>query len=134
VVEYPNNDPTQPLIGHQRNSRNVSRKRRDSALRRDSLSSLLPMATSQSNIIIRSTISIFSVCALGTVGWFLAWLTGLWSIHGETPSGPDMPLSAEILGYISAVLYFTARIPQIILNHRKRSCEGKKFHVSHLKM
>ena len=33
-------------------------------------------------------------------------------------------MGAEILGYISAVLYLGARVPQIAKNQRERSCEG----------
>lgn len=35
-----------------------------------------------------------------------------------------MPLGAKILGYISAVLYLGARIPQIVQNQRQKSVEG----------
>jgi len=35
-----------------------------------------------------------------------------------------MALGAQILGYISAICYLGARIPQIVKNQRERSCEG----------
>ncbi|RKP23692.1 PQ loop repeat-domain-containing protein [Syncephalis pseudoplumigaleata] len=41
------------------------------------------------------------------------------------PSGPGtIKILPQILGYISALLYVWARIPQIILNFRNKSCEG----------
>jgi uncharacterized protein with PQ loop repeat len=73
--------------------------------------------------------SIFVVCAVGAAGWAVAWRAGAWT---PTPVGDESggheevqtPVGAELLGYISAVLYLGARIPQIIKNQRERSCEG----------
>lgn len=66
------------------------------------------------------------VCAAGTAGWLAAYYTGAWTGSGasSSPDAEEMPLGAQALGYASAALYLTARIPQIVHNHRKRSCEG----------
>jgi hypothetical protein len=66
------------------------------------------------------------VCVVGAAGWAIAWKTGVWA---PTPlrdgtDGDEVALGAQILGYISAVCYLGARIPQIIKNQKERSCEG----------
>ncbi|KAI5778226.1 vacuolar membrane PQ loop repeat protein [Geopyxis carbonaria] len=68
--------------------------------------------------------SIIVVCVVGTMGWFIAWKTGAWGAQDDSLTDENIPVGAEILGYISAVLYLTARIPQIIQNYRKKSCDG----------
>lgn len=76
---------------------------------------------------------ILAICILGTAGWAVCYKTGLWTPHAtpederrNLPGGKDesTPLGAEILGYISAVAYLGARIPQIVKNWREQSCEG----------
>lgn len=76
---------------------------------------------------------ILAICILGTAGWAICFKTGVWTPHATPeeerrglPGGKDKstPLGAEILGYISAVAYLGARIPQIVKNWREQSCEG----------
>ncbi|KAI9843264.1 MAG: hypothetical protein M1838_002703 [Thelocarpon superellum] len=67
------------------------------------------------------------ICLAGAAGWFVAWQFGAWNPvpNGDPSDAPtDIALGAQILGYISAVCYLGARIPQIVKNHRERSCEG----------
>jgi hypothetical protein len=74
---------------------------------------------------IKNTLSVAGVCLVGAAGWAIAWKTGVWvpqPTHQDTET--DMALGAQILGYISAVCYLGARIPQIIKNQREKSCEG----------
>jgi hypothetical protein len=118
------NNPTQPLISRRRSSV-ISRHRRDSARRRDSLSAILNDDPNRYAPLIRNILSLLAVCAAGTLGWLFAWWTGAWKVQHENTIDTDMPLGAEILGYASALLYLTARIPQIIRNHQKKSCEGQ---------
>ncbi|KAI9743712.1 MAG: hypothetical protein M1818_003028 [Claussenomyces sp. TS43310] len=77
---------------------------------------------------VRNVVSIFLVCLAGTAGWVIAWQAGVWT---PTPEGTNEPaarqqvaIGAEILGYLSALCYLGARIPQIVKNHRDKSCEG----------
>ena len=49
-----------------------------------------------------------------------ASLVGLFLV----PALARLRLGASVLGYISAVCYLGARIPQIIKNQKERSCEG----------
>ncbi|KAF8541364.1 PQ loop repeat-domain-containing protein, partial [Trichophaea hybrida] len=117
------NDLTQPLIGRRRSSV-ISRHRHDSARRRDSLSAILNNDTNRYAPLFRNIFSLLAVCAAGILGWLFAWWTGAWKVQDENTIETDMPLGAQILGYASALLYLTARIPQIIRNHQKKSCEG----------
>ncbi|KAI7411802.1 hypothetical protein KC336_g11911, partial [Hortaea werneckii] len=79
---------------------------------------------------IKNTLSILAINLAGAAAWYLAYRTGAWKpVPVGTPSSPDdnadsTPLGASILGYLSAIAYLGARIPQIIKNHRSRSCEG----------
>ena len=90
--------------------------------RRDSLASLVaPEAT---NIWTSYVLPLAFVLLAGFVGY-------LFSSHSasnvpEKPPVADEPMKAgpEILGYLSAVLYLGARLPQIYQNHKKRSVHG----------
>ncbi|KAF1986630.1 PQ-loop-domain-containing protein [Aulographum hederae CBS 113979] len=108
-----------------RRSSAASKKRRDSIHRTDSLARIVEEAQG-SKAWIKNTVSILCVCAVGTAGWAIAWQSGAWSPQpvGSGDEEQDMALGAQILGYISAVCYLGARIPQIIKNQRERSCEG----------
>lgn len=84
---------------------------------------------------LKNSLSILLIIAAGALGWFLAYKTGAWTAtpapthhhhnnnNGEEAASPT-PLGAELLGYFSAIAYLGARVPQIIKNHRERSCEG----------
>lgn len=82
---------------------------------------------STTRTVIKNTLSILAILAIGAGGWALAWRAGAWKPTPVNDSGKESdptPLGAEILGYLSAVLYLGARIPQIVKNQRERSCEG----------
>ncbi|KAF5549621.1 hypothetical protein FPHYL_9598 [Fusarium phyllophilum] len=78
---------------------------------------------------LHNTLSLLAVYVIGFAGWFVSYKVGAWeSGDPGTPDAPEtqspMELAGLILGYISAALYLCARIPQIIKNHREKSCEG----------
>ncbi|KAI9671849.1 MAG: hypothetical protein M1831_003377 [Alyxoria varia] len=78
---------------------------------------------------VKNTISIFVICIAGAVGWVLAWQGNVWQPTPLPPSGGEYeddgtPYGAEVMGYLSALCYLGARIPQIIKNWREQSCEG----------
>ncbi|KAL9097186.1 MAG: hypothetical protein Q9165_000613 [Trypethelium subeluteriae] len=115
------------LPGSRQRSSVVSRRRRSTLSRRDSLERVMG-ANKGGAAWIKNTVSILLVCAAGAAGWAIAWRAGVWKPTplegGKETAETDTPLGAEILGYASAVLYLGARIPQIIKNQRERSCEG----------
>lgn len=76
------------------------------------------------------------VCAAGVFGW---WLSARSSHpqyphhhhHKPSPSTSNgdndklhLNLWGQIFGYLCAVLYLGSRIPQLLLNHRRKSTEG----------
>lgn len=89
---------------------------------------------------VKNILSILVIAIIGTAGWAVAYKTGAWTpapTPGQERDGPrgggnggngaksqDTPVGAEILGYLSAVAYLGARIPQIMKNWREKSCEG----------
>ncbi|CZR56662.1 related to PQ loop repeat protein [Phialocephala subalpina] len=75
-------------------------------------------------------VAVLMVCAAGVLGW---WVSNR-SQHGQKQhhSKPDssnddvleFSLWGQIFGYFCAVLYLGSRIPQLLLNYRRKSTEG----------
>ncbi|RDW88243.1 PQ-loop-domain-containing protein [Coleophoma cylindrospora] len=72
-------------------------------------------------------VSVIMVCAAGILGW---WLSNRSSPkhHHKAPHHDEDVLQFNILGqvfgYFCALLYLGSRIPQILLNYRRKSTEG----------
>ena len=88
-----------------------------------------PPSTLQATLFNLGTILL--VCAAGVFGWYLSVRRA--SPPSDTPPGwqdpsSDSPLSfnlwGQIFGYICAALYLGSRIPQLLLNYRRKSTEG----------
>jgi len=72
-------------------------------------------------------LAIIIVCASGVLGWYF-------SVRSSRPSTtpPDHPdngplqfsVWGQVSGYICAFLYLGSRIPQLLLNYRRKSTEG----------
>ena len=53
---------------------------------------------------LKNSLIVFAVCALGAMGWYVAFSVGLWRPTIETPGDPTHDsFPAQILGYLSAV-------------------------------
>ncbi|RMD44480.1 hypothetical protein DV735_g650, partial [Chaetothyriales sp. CBS 134920] len=109
----------------------VERRRTRSSLaaRDESLVEALQEADeSGERLWLKNILSILAIVAVGTAGWAVAYGTRIWTPAPEPGSGgvpeEDMAPGAQVLGYISAVLYLGARLPQIYKNWKERSCEG----------
>ncbi|KAL4750750.1 hypothetical protein BDW72DRAFT_108548 [Aspergillus terricola var. indicus] len=75
---------------------------------------------------VKNISSVLAICVIGMAGWTVAWQTGVWRpapLEGGS-GGVDMAPGAQVLGYISAVCYLGARLPQIYKNYCDKSCEG----------
>ncbi|KAF3941026.1 hypothetical protein ABW19_dt0201691 [Dactylella cylindrospora] len=79
----------------------------------------------------RDVIAVSLVIFAGIAGWYLTP-----SSHPSPPSeDPHIPerhplefsFYGQVFGYLCAVLYLGSRIPQIILNYQRKSCEGVAF-------
>lgn len=66
---------------------------------------------------------ILFVVGAGCLGYFLSDSTlGDNNKEGDVPS--SIAWGPQVIGYLSALLYLGARIPQILQNHKRRSVEG----------
>lgn len=76
-----------------------------------------------------NSLAILMVCAAGVVGWWLSWCYGQRGGAGDRPEeSSDDPLSfnllGQIFGWLCAALYLGSRLPQLLLNWRRKSTEG----------
>lgn len=81
--------------------------------------------TSRLRATLLNLFAIVMVCASGIVGWYVSNR----SQGGHKRAKPDdtdlsFSLWGQIFGYLCAVLYLGSRIPQILLNYRRKSTEG----------
>ncbi|QID87900.1 Cationic amino acid transporter [Saccharomyces pastorianus] len=72
------------------------------------------------------------VVFVGVVSWYVTYCLN----YTQSPPVENLPLPvpeleinwlAQIFGYLSAMLYLGSRIPQILLNFKRKSCEGISF-------
>lgn len=115
----PENNPTQPLLSRRRSSAANSHKSY-------SLTHSGPPAVADRQIsaVANNIFLLLGAVLVGCLGWFLAWKSGLWSVTVDDGKKQDISWIGACLGYTSAVLYLGARIPQILKNHNKKSCDG----------
>lgn len=75
-----------------------------------------------------NTVAVIMVIGAGVAGWALSRGYGTDKQHDdEEPSGDDaihFDLWGQIFGYLCAVLYLGSRLPQLLLNWRRKSTEG----------
>lgn len=70
------------------------------------------------------TTAILMVCVAGVAGWYLSRHAA--GEHASEPSdgGPQFNLWGQIFGWLCALLYLGSRLPQLLLNWRRKSVEG----------
>ncbi|KAK8050596.1 PQ-loop repeat-containing protein 2 [Apiospora phragmitis] len=68
--------------------------------------------------------AILMVCVAGVAGWYLSRHAS--GEHASEPAdgGPQFNLWGQIFGWMCAVLYLGSRLPQLLLNWRRKSVEG----------
>ncbi|KAJ5992659.1 hypothetical protein N7451_008383 [Penicillium sp. IBT 35674x] len=71
-----------------------------------------------------NTTAIALVCTAGVLGWYF-------SPASKKPSSEPEPLTmdtmGQVFGYLCAALYLGSRLPQILLNFRRKSTDGVSF-------
>lgn len=70
--------------------------------------------------------AILLVCAAGVFGW---WIGAHKShrhhhVRDEEPEPLEFDVLGQVFGYLCAVLYLGSRIPQLLLNYKRKSTEG----------
>ncbi|KAI9676331.1 MAG: hypothetical protein M1817_000488 [Caeruleum heppii] len=85
--------------------------------------------TSTLHSIILNTSAIVLVSIAGTLGWYITSRPP--SSTRQAPTNPphdhspqSLNIPGQIFGYLCAVLYLGSRIPQLILNYKRKSTEG----------
>ncbi|KAK5092985.1 putative vacuolar membrane transporter for cationic amino acids [Exophiala xenobiotica] len=75
--------------------------------------------------------AVLVVCAAGALGWYIsAHHTHKhhhhhYHKHETEPSEPlEFDILGQVFGYLCAVFYLASRVPQILLNYRRKSTEG----------
>lgn len=92
------------------------------------LQHLTPTSTTQT--ILFNTFAIVLVCAAGVFGWWVSRRTSHHAHqgHGDTELERHNTLRfdvwGQVFGYLCAILYLGSRVPQILLNWRRKSTEG----------
>lgn len=68
------------------------------------------------------------VCAAGVLGWYIGVQSSSSSPDDDEYNNPPTPLTfdvwGQIFGYFCAALYLGSRLPQLLLNYRRKSTEG----------
>ena len=88
----------------------------------------VPMSRVKSAAI--NTLMVALVVGAGLVGWYISYLNGA-KKHKKHPldSKPTLeydPL-AQFFGWLCAFLYLGSRVPQILLNYKRKLCDGISF-------
>lgn len=71
--------------------------------------------------------SVLTVCAAGVFGWYLSNRSqGHPSKHRKSGSDDVLEFSilGQVFGYFCAILYLGSRVPQLLLNYRRKSTDG----------
>lgn len=88
-----------------------------------------PVARSTVQRILFNGTIVLLVCLSGLLGWWLSNRKSRSRQDGQ-PDMPEMPevisfnVLGQIFGYICAILYLGSRVPQLLLNYRRKSTEG----------
>lgn len=78
----------------------------------------------KTNMSLNNLLIVFTVIFAGFISWYIPYCSRI-----PVEKTPDLRMNwlAQVFGYLGAVLYLGSRIPQIILNFKRRSCEGVSF-------
>lgn len=90
-----------------------------------------PSMTTLQSALVKTLMVALVICA-GLVGWYISYVRD--ARHNDKHPGDSHkpqeliydPL-AQTFGWLCAVLYLGSRVPQILLNYKRKSCEGVSF-------
>ncbi|XXH05168.1 hypothetical protein Hte_011593 [Hypoxylon texense] len=84
-----------------------------------------PPAPTRLQSVIWNAVAMLMVCVAGVLGWLLSRQYS--PSKPDTPGGDSLPsfdLWGQIFGWLCALLYLGSRLPQLLLNWRRKSTEG----------
>ncbi|KAK2880144.1 hypothetical protein FQN49_000523 [Arthroderma sp. PD_2] len=87
-----------------------------------------PRPSSMVQIVAFNTFSVALVCTAGILGWYVSARSG--KRHHNKPDLPKfddslkLDITGQVFGYLCAIFYLGSRIPQLLLNWRRKSTEG----------
>lgn len=94
-------------------------------------SSISESSSSQFQSFLINTLMVTLVIASGVIGWYISYIKE--SKHHSKHPGKHNPEElifdplAQIFGWLCAFFYLGSRIPQIVLNYERKSCDGISF-------
>ena len=94
-------------------------------------SSISKSSSSQFQSFLINTLMVTLVIASGFIGWYISYIKE--SKHHSKHPGKHNPEElifdplAQIFGWLCAFFYLGSRIPQIVLNYERKSCDGISF-------
>lgn len=79
--------------------------------------------------VVFNTFAIALVCAAGVLGWYVSSSAARSGKHHKdtkkpNPNALSFDILGQVFGYLCAVLYLGSRLPQLLLNFRRKSTEG----------
>jgi uncharacterized protein with PQ loop repeat len=87
--------------------------------------SIKPTSTLQA--LLFNSFAILIVIAAGVLGWYFTQSSHRRKhrhVKGSEPEPLEFDLWGQIFGYLCAILYLGSRVPQLLLNYRRKSTEG----------
>lgn len=114
-----------------RNQGNTTEDLESSTTSVDSSISKSSSSSSQFQSILINTLMVTLVIASGVIGWYISYIKE--SKHHSKHPGKHSPEElifdplAQIFGWLCAFFYLGSRIPQIVLNYERKSCDGISF-------
>lgn len=71
-----------------------------------------------------NSVAVLMVCVAGALGWFLSRQYSSRKSATPVDDFPSLDLWGQIFGWLCAALYLGSRLPQLLLNFRRKSTEG----------
>lgn len=118
-----------PLLGRQDSESIAANGNGADATWKDDANEEAEPENGSSGSFVNNLLSLVAVYVIGAAAWFISYKAGAWDTAEPAPDAPDdannpWEWAGLTLGYISAVCYLCARLPQIWKNYKEKSCEG----------
>ncbi|KAK0645974.1 PQ loop repeat-domain-containing protein [Cercophora newfieldiana] len=84
-----------------------------------------PPPPTKLQVFFSNSTAVLMVCAAGVAGWWLSREYGSGAADKGQPAEPlCMDFWGQVFGWLCAVLYLGSRLPQLLLNFRRKSTDG----------